>query len=275
MSTSTTSMANHYDSTARDTTIREVWHFRRLLMSLVARNIKVKYQRSALGLLWTLLNPLLLVLVLVAVFTSVLRIRFDGFWAFLLSGIFAWQFISSAMTRATTILRGHAALRRSVAFPTVIVVLSGLLSLLVEFLLEILIVTVAIFVFYHNGIPMTVVLLPWIIFLLVLMAAGLMFPLSVISVMYYDVEHAMPAIMRLLFFLTPIMYPVTMIPEHLRGYFYFNPFVGLLELFHMALYEGQWPSWALLGGVTAASSAIFVVGFWIFKRYEAICVEIA
>lgn len=271
----TTPITDHYLSTTRESAFREVWHYRRLLVTLVARNLKVKYQRSALGLLWTLLNPLLLVLVLIAVFTSVLRIRFDGFWAFLISGIFAWQFISSAITRATSILSSHAALRRSVAFPTMIVVLSGLLSLLIEFLIEIVLVVIVISVFYHHGVPVTVILLPWLIFLQLLIAAGLMFPLSVISVMYFDIEHAMPAIMRLLFFLTPIMYPVSMIPENLRVYFYCSPFVGLLELFHLTLYEGEWPSWALLGGVSAAAAVIFVVGFSIFQRYEAVCVEIA
>ena len=85
----------------------------------------------------------------------------------------------------------------------------------------------------------------------------------------------MPAILRLFFFLTPIMYPVSMIPEHLLRYFYLNPLVGLLELFHLVLYEGTWPSWKLLGTMSATSAAIFVVGFWIFQRYEDICVEIA
>ena len=262
-------------STTRQPTIREIWKFRELLLSLVAQNLKVKYQRSALGLLWTLLNPLLMILVFIVVFTSVLRIRVDGFWAFLISGIFAWQFITRALSRATSLLRSHATLRRSVAFPSVIVVLSSLLAALVEFLIEIAIVMFAIFVFYHHAVPATVIMLPWIILLLFLMAAGLMFPLSVISVLYYDVEHAMPAVIRLLFFLTPVFYPVSMIPEALRGYFYLNPFVGLLELFHLILYEGTWPSWQLLGAVSATSTVIFFVGFWIFRRFADVCVEIA
>jgi len=268
-------LTEHYLSTTRDPAIREIWQFRELLLSLVARDLKVKYQRSALGLLWTLLKPLLMVLVLIGVFTSVLRIGVDGFWAFLISGIFVFNFVSGAMSRATSILRGQAALRRSVAFPSVIVVLSSLLALLVEFLIEIVIVMFAIFVFYHHAVPTTVILLPWLIFLQFLMAAGLMFPLSVISVLYYDVEHAMPAITRLLFFLSPVFYPVSMIPETLRGYYYLNPFVGLLELFHLTLYEGIWPSWQLLGAVSATSVVIFLVGFWIFRRFADVCIEIA
>ena len=180
-----------------------------------------------------------------------------------------------AIGRATTVLRGHAVRRRSVQLPSVIIVLTSLLALLVEFLIEIVIVIIAIFVFYHHAIPVTVLLLPWLIVLQFLMAAGLMLALSVISVLYYDVEHAMPAIMRLLFFLSPIFYPVSMIPENLRAYFYLNPFTGLLELFHLTLYEGKWPSWEMLGAVTVTSLVSFFVGFWIFHRFEDTCVEIA
>lgn len=271
----TTPVPDHYLSTRRDSPLREVWRFREFLLSLVARNLKVKYQRSALGVLWTLLNPLLMVLVFIVVFSSVLRIKVDGFWAFLISGIFVWQFISTAMTRATTILRGNAAFRRSVAFPTVVVILGSLLALLVEFLIEIVIVVVAVFVFYRHSVPLSVTLLPVLILLQFMMAAGFMFALSVISVMFDDIEHAMPAIIRLLFFLTPVMYPVSMIPENLQAYFYLNPLVGLLELFHLTLYEGVWPSWELLGGVTAASVAILGLGLWFFRRFEEVCVEIA
>ena len=276
MSDSTTTPTTpHYSSTQRISAFRQIWQFRKLLISFVVRDLKVKYQRSTLGILWTLLSPLLMILVFILVFNSVLRIRFDGFWAFLISGIFVWSFFSGAIGRATTTLRGHAVLRRSVQFPTVIIVLSSLLALLVEFLIEIVIVIIAIFVFYHHAIPVTVLLLPWLIVLQFLMAAGMMLTLSVISVLYYDVEHAMPAVIRLLFFLTPVFYPVSMIPEALRGYFYLNPFVGLLELFHLILYEGTWPSWQLLGAVSATSIVIFFVGFWIFRRFADVCVEIA
>ncbi len=245
------------------------------MLSLTGRELKVKYQRSALGLLWTLLNPLLMVLVFVMVFSSILRVRVDGFWAFLISGIFVWRFVSESINRTTSLLKTHAGLRRSVAFPSEILVFSTVLTKLVEFMIAMTIVLLALFFFYHHAVPATVLLLPYLIVLQALMTTGLMLPLAVFSVLYYDVEHAMPAIMRLWFFLTPIFYPVTMIPEELRPYFYLNPFVGLLQLYHMSLYEGVWPSWALLAGVSATALVIFLVGFWLFQKYKDVCVEIA
>lgn len=276
MSDSTTSpLTAHYLSTTRESSFRAIWQFRRLLLTLAVRDLKVKYQRSTLGLLWTLLNPLLMVLVIVAVFTSVLRIRVDGFWAFLISGIFAWQFISESMTRATSVLRSHAGLRRSVAFPSEIVVLSSLLAKLVEFLIEIAIVMTAIFVFFHHGIPATVILLPYLILLQTLMAAGLMFALSAISVLFYDVEHALPAVTRLLFYLTPIFYPYSMVPDVAHPYYDLNPFVSIIRLYRAVLYEGVWPSWTLLGAASAIALAMFILGYWIFQQLKEVSVEIA
>lgn len=271
----TTPAQQHYLSTTREPVIRVIWRYRQLLLSLVSRDIKVKYQRSVLGLLWTLLDPLLTVLIFVAVFTSILNIRVEGFWAFFVSGLFAWQFISASIVRSTTVLRSHGGLRRSVAFPSEIVVLSTLFAKLFEFLVEIVIVLLAIVFFYHHGVPVTVVLLPLLILFQVLMAAGLMFALSVISVLFHDIEHALPAVMRLLFFLTPIMYPISMIPENVRPYAYLNPFAGLLQLYHTILYEGVWPTWELIGLVSATSVVVFFAGFWIFQRFKDICVEIA
>lgn len=271
----TAQIADHYLSSTRHSVTRQIWQFRELLLSLISRDLKVKYQRSALGLLWTLLNPLLLVLIFVVVFSYVLRIQIDGYWAFLISGIFSWEYISTSMNRATFVLRGHAPLRRSVAFPNVIIILGNLLALLLEFMVEIMIVVAIICIFYHQFVPVSVVLLPLLIFLQFLIAAGLMFALSVVSILFDDVEHAMPAILRLLFFATPVMYPVSMIPESLRIYAYLNPFAGLMELYHAILYQGVFPSWQLLGAVSAAALAIFYIGFWIFHLFEDVCVEIA
>ena len=94
--------------TSRRHVFSEIWSYRDLLRNLVARNLKVKYQRSVLGFLWTLLNPLLTVGVLVMVFTFVVRVQIENYWAFLLSGYFVWNFISQSLNSATFVLAEHA-----------------------------------------------------------------------------------------------------------------------------------------------------------------------
>lgn len=253
----------------------ELWRFRGLMRSLVVRDIKVKYQRSLLGLLWTFLNPLLTLAILVTVFTYVIRIQILHYWAFLISGYFAWNFTQRTLYHSTTILREHASLNRSVYFPQEILILSTSLSKLAEFLIEIFIVLLALVLFHHHAVPASLLLFPLIVAIQVVMAIGIMFPLAVFSVLYYDLQHALPVVITSLFYITPVFYPVSMIPAAARPYYYLNPFVGVLELFHKVLYEGVWPAPALLASVSAVALAVCAAGHAVFRRYKEICVEIA
>jgi len=253
----------------------ELWRFRGLMRSLVIRDIKVKYQRSLLGLLWTFLNPLMTMGILITVFTYVVRIEVVHYWAFLISGFFAWNFIQRTLYHSTTILRENASLSRSVYYPQEVLILGTSFSKLVEFLLEMAIVMIVLAVFHHRSVPSSLVLFPVIVAIQVVMAIGLMFPLAVFSVLYYDLQHALPIVITSLFYITPVFYPVEMIPEAARPYYYLNPFVGVLDLFHVVLYDGVWPSATLLASVSAVALAVCAAGHAVFKRYKEICVETA
>jgi len=253
----------------------ELWRFRGLLRSLVIRDLKVKYQRSLLGLVWTLLNPLLTVAILVTVFTYVIRIQLVHYWAFLISGFFAWNFIQRTLYHSTTILREHASLSRSVYYPPEILILSASMSKLAEFLIEIAIVLLVLLVFHHGAVPASLVLFPLIVVLQVILAIGLMFPLAAVAVLYYDVQHALPLVISSLFYISPVFYPVEMIPEGARLVYHLNPVVGLLRLYHVVFYEGGWPSGSLLAGVAATAVVTCAAGHAIFKRCKESCVEIA
>jgi homopolymeric O-antigen transport system permease protein len=254
--------------------LTELWQYRELLRSLVIRDLKVKYQRSLLGLIWTLLNPLMTVVILVTVFSYIIRIQIDHYWAFLISGFFVWNFISQVLSYTTTLLSSNASLSRSVYFPREILVLSAVCSKLVEFLVEISIVLVVLFIFHYDFIPSSLMLLPVLILIQVVLTAGLMFPLAVISVLFYDVQHALPILIASVFYLTPVFYPASLIPKEIRPLYYLNPFAGLLSLYHTVLYEAAWPSLTLLGSVSAAAAGILVLGYWVFRRYKGVCVEI-
>jgi ABC-type polysaccharide/polyol phosphate export permease len=259
----------------KDSILLELWRFRGLLRSLVIRDLKVKYQRSLLGLVWTLLNPLLTVGILIAVFTYVIRIQITHYWAFLISGFFVWNFVQRSLYNATTILRDHGSLSRSVYYPPEILILSTSLSKLLEFFLEIVIVIALLAVFHFRAIPASLILFPLIVTIQLVMVVGLMFPLAAFAVLFYDVQHALPIVIMSLFYISPVFYPVEMIPDVAQPYYHLNPIVGVLRLFHVVLYEGNWPSMKLLLSVSAAALAICVVGHAIFRRYKEICVEIA
>ena len=142
-----------------------MWRYRELLRGLVVRNLKVKYQRSLLGFVWTLVNPLLTVTILVVVFSHVVRIQVPHYWAFLLSGYFVWNFMLQTLNTGTWIFAEHSRLTRSVAFPSEILVFSAAGSRLIEFLAEIALILLALVLLHHHGVPASYVLLPVLILL--------------------------------------------------------------------------------------------------------------
>ncbi len=253
----------------------EVWRFRVLFRSLVVRDLKIKYQRSPLGFLWTFLNPLLTSLILIAVFTYVIRVPIDHFWAFLLSGYFVWNFIHQGLTQSTTLLKNHSSLCRSIAFPSEILIWSASLSRLFEFLIEIALVMIVLVLFHHHAIPTSLVLFPLLILIQVILTVGLMYPLSTLSVFFHDVSYALPVVIFAIFYLSPVFYPVEMIPEAVRPFYFINPFAGMLTLYHTVLFDGQWPSITLLASVAASAIVVCLIGYAIFNRYKNVCTEIA
>lgn len=253
---------------------REIWAYRELLRSLIVRQLKVKYQRSVLGFVWTLLNPLLTVAILVLVFHYVVKIRVEHYWAFLLSGYFVWNYMLQMLSSGTYVIHEHAALRRSVAFPGEVLLLATAAGRFVEFAVELLIALTALIVVHHHGIPASYVLLPVLLLLQVLLALGFMMPIATLSVFYSDVQHALPIILLMLFYVSPVFYPASMVPEAVRHLYFLNPIAGLLTLFHTVLYEGRFPSLTLLGATTGFTILLIAVGYHAFNRYKLLFAEI-
>ena len=106
------------------------------------------------------------------------------------------------------------------------------------------------------------------------MTVGLLMPIAAASVFYTDVQHALPIALLSLFYISPVFYPATMVPEAVRQLYFVNPVAGLMTLFHTVLYEGRVPSFPLLAGTAAAACALFVVGYVIFKRYSPTFAEL-
>lgn len=251
-----------------------VWEYRELLRSLIIRNLRVKYQRSALGFVWTLLNPVLMVAVLIAVFSYVVRIELENYWAFLISGFFAWSFVQQVMNAGTYVLVEHASLSRSIAFPKEILAFSLALSRMTEFLVEQALVLVLLIVVHHHGVPASFAILPVLIVLQFVLAVALELPIATLCVFFKDVEHAMPIALTALFYISPVFYPVSMIPEGARTIYMINPIAQLLRLYHLVLYEGQFPSVAALGTAIASILVLAVIGHAVFGRFEHLYAEI-
>ena len=188
-----------------------LWSHRTLIWGLVVRNIKVKYQRSMLGFLWTLIYPLLMVTVLVIVFSAVIRIQIEHFWAFLISGFFAWNCISSNLYAATYTLAEHAQITRSISLPHEALIVSAALSRLIEFLIELVLVLAVLAIALHHHLPASFAFVPLLLAIQFLLTLGLQLPIAALAAFYKDVQDALPVLLSALFYLSPVFYPASMI----------------------------------------------------------------
>jgi ABC-type polysaccharide/polyol phosphate export permease len=254
--------------------VSEVWRHRELLRHLMLRNLKVKYKRSILGFAWTLLNPLLMVGVIVVVFGFILEVPVTAYWAFLFSGYFVWNFILQTLNSSTTLLTEHSALLRSVPVPGEVLVVAAAGSRLVEFGIEKSFAIVALLLIHHQGVPTELAWLPVFLVLQIMLTVGLVLPIATLSVFYDDVQHALPVALLMLFYISPVLYPVEMVPEALLGAYFLNPIAGLMTLYQTVLYEGAAPSWGVLWWTSSLSVIFFLGGLLIFRRYRSVFPEI-
>lgn len=256
------------------TSATSLLRYRALLQGLVLRDIKVKYQRSALGFLWTLFNPLIMIAVLMTVFKVIVRIDLPHYWAFLLSGYFVWNFLSTCTNAAIYTLTEHAHITRSIAFPKEVLILSAALSRLIEFVAALAVILVVLAIFHHGRIPASFAFVPVLVLLQVTLAIGIMMPVATLAVFYKDVDHALPVLLMALFYLTPVFYPVALIPERFATLYLANPFAQLITLYHQVLYEGSMPSGSLFATACLTSGGMALLGLAVFNRFKGLFAEI-
>jgi ABC-type polysaccharide/polyol phosphate export permease len=254
--------------------VRHSWEHRDLLLHLITRNLKVKYQRSVLGFLWTLLNPLLTIAIMLAVFGFVLRLEIPKYWAFLLSSYFVWNFIFQCLGSAATLLHRHSALLRSVPLPSEVLIVGEVGSRFIEFAIELALALVLLCVFHHHAVPASFLMLPLLFLVMLLVTLGLVMPIATLAAYYDDVQHALPLLLLLLFYVSPVFYPMRMVPERLLLIYQMNPVAGVLHMFRTVLYEGTYPLPVNLAGHGAIALVVFLGGWLLFARYRRLFPEI-
>ncbi len=253
----------------------ELYRFRALIATLVLRELRARYRGSLLGFLWSFLNPLLLMLVYVLVFAVYLRVPMQNYAVFLFTGLLPWLWFSASLGHATGVIVGSGALVKRILFPAEILPLVSVLSNLVNLLLSLPLLFVFLLVFGVRLGPM-LVFLPLLIAIQLLLTVGLALPLAALNVHLRDVEQILSNALVLLFFLSPILYPVDTVPVTLRlgdvltiplrPLYFLNPVAGLIQGYQNVIFFGRVPHWIHLGMVTVAAVVTFWGGYRIFDR---------
>ena len=249
--------------------MKAIFRYRELVRNLVLKDLKLKYRDSAMGFLWSLINPLLLILVYSFVFSHILRVDVPLFSYYLMIGILPWNFFSQSLMMATGAILDNGGLIRKVAVPMEVFPLATVLFSLVHYLLA-LVVFMPMTIFFFQ-VPLTWAALTFfpVLVLHMLFTLGLSFMIATATVFYRDVRHFTEIFLTLLFWLTPIIYEIRSIPESLRKVIYFNPLSFFILSYQDILYRHEVPSSLRCIILVALSALSLVLGYLVANRHKS------
>jgi len=265
-------LAGAFRSTHPGTLAANFWRCRYLLWYLILRNLRVQYKQSIFGYAWVLLSPLFQLLVYSFVFSQVLNTPSQGgvpFLLFLLVGLIPWIFFSNSIAAATESISGAGALVSVVYFPREILTAAAVLTRVIDLAAGLFLFVVAMLI---AGEPLrwsAVWMLPLLV-VQVLFTLGLALPLAALNVFFRDVRFLVAVGLNLWFFVTPILYPVDVVPERYQFVYDLNPMSRLVSSYRWAMFAGVAPPIESILWSIAVSLAVLYVGYRLFKSMEPV-----
>ncbi|MBE9177869.1 ABC transporter permease [Oculatella sp. LEGE 06141] len=244
---------------------RELENYRDLLFVLVQKDIKVRYKSKILGYLWSIASPLAFACVYFFAFRIVMRVDVANYPLMLISGIFPWQWFANSVGSSPRLFLGNAPLIKKVKFPRIIIPLSMILNHMIHFILSLPVILL--FVFIYGGAPT----LSWIIGIPILLAVHLMMVygislvLSSLNLFLRDIERLVDVVMRFVFYFTPIIYPIELIPERFQAFIPLNPVAPLIiswrELFLFGTFNLAYTAISF-----AYALAFLALGYFVYRK---------
>jgi lipopolysaccharide transport system permease protein len=251
--------------------LAELWRYRELVQILVWRDLKVRYRQTLLGVTWVLVQPLLTTLIFTFLFNRVAHIQAGGgvpYVLFVLAGITLWNLFSNGLQNAGNSLIGSAHVISKVYFPRLIIPVAALLSGLADLVVTSTLLIVLMF-WYGVVPPMAVLLTPVLVAICYFLALGGGLWLAALNVEYRDIRVLIPFLLQFGMYVTPVVYPLSALPERFRRVAYLNPMTGVVESFRGALFGTSVP-WGALGWSILAAVLLMISGMMYFRTKERV-----
>ena len=250
--------------------LRDLWNYRELLYFLTWRDVKVRYKQTVLGVAWAIIQPLFTMLIFTLFFGKLAGIEAQTggipYPIFAYAGLLPWTFFSNALTTSGNSLVGSAHLITKVYFPRMMIPGAAVAAGLVDF--AIAFVILVILMFYYGVAPAwTALMLPLLVMLTVVLALGMGMWLSALNVKYRDVRFALPFLLQLWMFVSPIIYPSSFLPQKYRWLLMLNPLTGIIEGYRSSLF-GKPFNWTALGVSALVGLLLLIYSSYSFKRME-------
>lgn len=251
--------------------MQSVWHYRGFILGSVKREFQSRYRGSLLGALWTVLNPLSMIIVYTVIFSQIMQARLPGvehsfaYGIYLCAGILTWGLFAEVITRTQSVFIEHANLIKKISFPRICLPIIVLLNALVNFSI--------IFALFLGFLLITQTLPGWallgvipVLLVQALFAISLGIVLGVLNVFFRDVGQFTGVCLQFWFWFTPIVYPASILPEAIRPWVEANPMVPIIGAYQGIFVYGQWPDWSALLPITLISLALCAWALMLFRK---------
>lgn len=246
---------------------QNLYQYRELLKTNVQKEIRGKYKGSFLGVLWSFINPLLMVLVYALVFPYIMRTNVDNYLIFLIVAIIPWNFFTTVINSGCNCIWINGGIIKKVYFPREILPISVVSAGLVNFLISCIIILIFL-LFGGIGFSFQLLWLPLIAIIQCFFSLGLLFILSAVNVYVRDIEYLVAFLINLLFYATPILYTADMFPTSVRWVLYLNPLSHLIDAYRNIFYYQTMPNIPSLVYIGVLAIVILIIGYFVFKKLE-------
>lgn len=249
--------------------LKEIFQYRDLFYVLTVRDIKIRYKQTVLGAAWAVVQPLFTMLIFALFFGKLVGVPSDNvpYPIFAYSGLLPWTFFSNAVTNSGISLVGSSTLITKVYFPRMIIPMAAVGSGIVDFIIA-FVLLVGLMIYYGVSLSVNLLIFPFLIFLTALLATGVGMWMSALNVKYRDIRYALPFVIQLLMFASPVIYPLSVVPEKWRWLMAFNPLVGQIEAYRSAVFGKPFDLYTL-GLSIALTFAILIYSAYNFRRMES------
>ena len=254
---------------------KEIWNYRELLYFLTKRDIKVRYKQTVLGGLWAVIQPAFTMLVFTLFFGRLAKMPSDGlpYPIFVYAALLPWTYFANAVSASGNNLVGSANLITKVYFPRIVVPASAALAGLLDFFIA-LFVLAALMIYYQFLPGWGILLFPFLVVLTFLCAVGVGLWLSALNVQYRDIRYAIPFLIQVWMFVSPVIYPVSLVKGNYQWLLALNPMGGVIHAYRASLLGHQPIDWSLLALSTLIIVALFLGGLYYFRRMEKVFADV-
>jgi len=248
--------------------VASLYDYRELLKNLVLKDLKLKYRGSVFGFLWSLANPLLMIVVYTIAFTFILRVRSEGFVFYLMLGQLSWTLFASSASMSTGAIVDNSGLLKSVHFPRAILPIGTVLFNLAQYMLTLSVFLPVMLIWYQVPLSAPMLLFPFFLALQVLLTIGVALILATSTAFFRDVRHLLEVGLAMLFWTTPILYELRQVPERFRMLILLSPVSPFVVAYQQIFFYREWPDPAVWLVATAHGLGAFIVGSLLFLAFQ-------